>query len=82
MTDFGGKTSIFSHPVYLFLRKFSLQDSRGGSQCFREADMVNVITIVATVACVSGYLKWIFQKRTRVVSSWFGFQQICDSAIY
>ncbi|EEW4816853.1 conjugal transfer protein, partial [Escherichia coli] len=24
-------TSIFSHPVYLFLRKFSLQDSRGGS---------------------------------------------------
>ncbi|MEI1437317.1 hypothetical protein QJN72_24770, partial [Escherichia coli] len=23
--------SIFSHPVYLFLRKFSLQDSRGGS---------------------------------------------------
>ncbi|NYY24038.1 hypothetical protein C6510_11085, partial [Escherichia coli] len=32
LTDFGGKTSIFSHPVYLFLRKFSLQDSRGGSQ--------------------------------------------------
>ncbi|KLG73711.1 hypothetical protein WR24_03750, partial [Escherichia coli] len=29
--DFGGKTSIFSHPVYLFLRKFSLQDFRGGS---------------------------------------------------
>ncbi|WP_284069771.1 antiterminator Q family protein, partial [Escherichia coli] len=27
------KTSIFSHPVYLFLRKFSLQDSRGGSGC-------------------------------------------------
>ncbi|MME67272.1 ferritin, partial [Escherichia coli] len=22
---------IFSHPVYLFLREFSLQDSRGGS---------------------------------------------------
>ncbi|WP_250392254.1 DbpA RNA binding domain-containing protein, partial [Escherichia coli] len=33
LTDFGGKTSIFSHPVYLFLRKFSLQDSRGGSLC-------------------------------------------------
>ncbi|MGK3538745.1 hypothetical protein ACSLOP_25505, partial [Escherichia coli] len=33
LTDFGGKTSIFSHPVYLFLRKFSLQDSRGGSKC-------------------------------------------------
>ena len=31
MTDFGVKTCIFSHPVYLFLRKFSLQDSRGGS---------------------------------------------------
>ncbi|RXC38643.1 tail fiber domain-containing protein, partial [Escherichia coli] len=27
-------TSIFSHPVYLFLRKFSLQDSRGGSVPF------------------------------------------------
>ncbi|EPK0234605.1 replication regulatory protein RepA [Escherichia coli] len=23
---------MFSHPVYLFLRKFSLQDSRGGSK--------------------------------------------------
>ncbi|TJK88097.1 tail fiber domain-containing protein, partial [Escherichia coli] len=27
------KTSIFSHPVYLFLREFSLQDFRGGSHC-------------------------------------------------
>ncbi|TJM63796.1 Rha family transcriptional regulator, partial [Escherichia coli] len=27
------KTSIFSHPVYLFLREFSLQDFRGGSGC-------------------------------------------------
>ncbi|TIZ16871.1 tail fiber domain-containing protein, partial [Escherichia coli] len=26
-----GKTSIFSHPVYLFLREFSLQETRGGS---------------------------------------------------
>ncbi|WP_213059524.1 hypothetical protein, partial [Escherichia coli] len=34
LTDFGGKTSIFSHPVYLFLREFSLQDFRGGSDCF------------------------------------------------
>ncbi|WP_214281364.1 hypothetical protein, partial [Escherichia coli] len=33
LTDFGGKTSIFSHPVYLFLREFSLQDFRGGSGC-------------------------------------------------
>lgn len=31
LTDFGGKTSIFSHPVYLFLREFSLQDFRGAS---------------------------------------------------
>ncbi|EEW1989126.1 hypothetical protein D9G12_15340, partial [Escherichia coli] len=31
LTDFGGKTSIFSHPVYIFLRMFSLQDFRGGS---------------------------------------------------
>ncbi|AUY77290.1 TPA: hypothetical protein HNC65_07435 [Escherichia coli] len=23
---------MFSHPVYLFLREFSLQDSRGGSE--------------------------------------------------
>ncbi|WP_259282644.1 helix-turn-helix domain-containing protein [Escherichia coli] len=37
MTDFGGKTSIFSHPVYLFLRKFSLQDSRGGSVLIERA---------------------------------------------
>ncbi|MEH5581036.1 UNVERIFIED_CONTAM: DUF1161 domain-containing protein, partial [Escherichia coli] len=28
------KTSIFSHPVYLFLREFSLQDFRGGSSSF------------------------------------------------
>ncbi|WP_235256473.1 hypothetical protein, partial [Escherichia coli] len=36
LTDFGGKTSIFSHPVYLFLREFSLQDFRGGSgECNR-----------------------------------------------
>ncbi|MFV2413601.1 intimin C-type lectin domain-containing protein, partial [Escherichia coli] len=30
------KTSIFSHPVYLFLREFSLQDSRGGSYSLAE----------------------------------------------
>ncbi|MEB8186515.1 hypothetical protein NGH03_23625, partial [Escherichia coli] len=34
LTDFGGKTSIFSHPVYLFLREFSLQDFRGGSNTY------------------------------------------------
>ncbi|WP_213058821.1 hypothetical protein, partial [Escherichia coli] len=37
LTDFGGKTSIFSHPVYLFLREFSLQDFRGGSIRFLAA---------------------------------------------
>ncbi|QSK08094.1 transposase [Escherichia coli O157:H7] len=36
LTDFGGKTSIFSHPVYLFLREFSLQDFRGGSPEFKQ----------------------------------------------
>ncbi|EKK62186.1 hypothetical protein EC100869_5481, partial [Escherichia coli 10.0869] len=29
-------TSIFSHPVYLFLREFSLQDFRGGSGSWRQ----------------------------------------------
>ncbi|WP_250205880.1 IS30 family transposase, partial [Escherichia coli] len=37
LTDFGGKTSIFSHSVYLFLREFSLQDSRGGSVSVNQA---------------------------------------------
>ncbi|AHG12252.1 putative phage protein [Escherichia coli O145:H28] len=41
MTDFRGKTSIFSHPVYLFLRKFSLQDSRGGS--FTDKELIKEI---------------------------------------
>ncbi|MEK8774126.1 hypothetical protein P2R69_21725, partial [Escherichia coli] len=34
------KTSIFSHPVYLFLRKFSLQDSRGGSMLYKPGNMI------------------------------------------
>ncbi|WP_212736293.1 hypothetical protein, partial [Escherichia coli] len=38
LTDFGGKTSIFSHPVYLFLREFSLQDFRGGSPLLLNPD--------------------------------------------
>ncbi|WP_252153009.1 hypothetical protein [Escherichia coli] len=29
---------MFSHPVYLFLRKFSLQDSRGGSALINFVD--------------------------------------------
>ncbi|MDO2552869.1 hypothetical protein, partial [Escherichia coli] len=40
LTDFGGKTSIFSHPVYLFLRKFSLQDSRGGSFIYMKLNLL------------------------------------------
>ncbi|MCS0905381.1 hypothetical protein NXY80_21180, partial [Escherichia coli] len=41
LTDFGGKTSIFSHPVYLFLREFSLQDFRGGSIFFICSGLAN-----------------------------------------
>ncbi len=41
--DFGGKTSIFSHPVYLFLREFSLQDSRGGSVRKKTSGLGNVV---------------------------------------
>ncbi|HAW2722455.1 TPA: transposase [Escherichia coli] len=33
LTDLRGKAHIFSHPVYLSLKEFSLQDSRGDSQC-------------------------------------------------
>ncbi|PQV32835.1 virulence factor, partial [Escherichia coli] len=36
-------TSIFSHPVYLFLRKFSLQDFRGGSD--RDIDKLCELTL-------------------------------------
>ncbi|WP_236283638.1 hypothetical protein, partial [Escherichia coli] len=43
LTDFGGKTSIFSHPVYLFLREFSLQDFRGGSR-FSAAALLRRLT--------------------------------------
>ncbi|MDA6930286.1 hypothetical protein OSL69_23725, partial [Escherichia coli] len=37
------KTSIFSHPVYLFLRKFSLQDSRGGSESLHHSQLTATI---------------------------------------
>ncbi|MCH4748250.1 hypothetical protein, partial [Escherichia coli] len=45
LTDFGGKTSIFSHPVYLFLREFSLQDFRGGSNWSALLPALNTISI-------------------------------------
>ncbi|HFO5898900.1 TPA: phage tail fiber C-terminal domain-containing protein, partial [Escherichia coli] len=38
----------FSHPVYLFLRKFSLQDSRGGSDIL-ESDENGIIPEQARV---------------------------------
>ncbi|MFP0023862.1 YdhR family protein, partial [Escherichia sp. WS1860] len=49
LTDFGGKTSIFSHPVYLFLRKFSLQDSRGGSARLKNLGVEEVVAKVFDV---------------------------------
>ncbi|WP_238145753.1 hypothetical protein, partial [Escherichia sp. MOD1-EC5426] len=38
LTDLRGKARIFSHPVYLSLKEFSLQDSRGDSHRYRSAD--------------------------------------------
>ncbi|MDA6287660.1 hypothetical protein OSK36_17465, partial [Escherichia coli] len=53
------KTSIFSHPVYLFLRKFSLQDSRGGSA----RDLPHpVAVIVGTSPSTTGIKAWIFRE--------------------
>ncbi|WP_214290762.1 hypothetical protein, partial [Escherichia coli] len=46
LTDFGGKTSIFSHPVYLFLREFSLQDFRGGSVSGKVVVLTGMETVV------------------------------------
>ncbi|WP_261289928.1 hypothetical protein [Escherichia coli] len=57
MTDFGGKTSIFSHPVYLFLREFSLQDFRGGSAHFlHDLDHNAVISAAGALSTISGVL--------------------------
>ncbi|EOT7818799.1 heat-stable enterotoxin EAST1 [Escherichia coli] len=54
LTDFGGKTSIFSHPVYLFLREFSLQDFRGGStQYIRRPASSYASCIWCATACAS-----------------------------
>ncbi|ENY7790248.1 JAB domain-containing protein, partial [Escherichia coli] len=37
---------IFSHPVYLFLREFSLQDSRGGSDRLITERLVQALGLV------------------------------------
>ncbi|MCS1280752.1 HutD family protein, partial [Escherichia coli] len=50
LTDFGGKTSIFSHSVYLFLREFSLQDSRGGSMDFNIMTRLDVCKAKVRIA--------------------------------
>ncbi|OKU06608.1 hypothetical protein AWP63_24790 [Escherichia coli] len=52
MTDFGGKTSIFSHPVYLFLREFSLQDSRGGSLFVRSRSIARSNSAKEPTICI------------------------------
>ncbi|ECG3880004.1 hypothetical protein EX928_23595, partial [Salmonella enterica subsp. enterica serovar Virchow] len=57
MTDFGGKTCIFSHPVYLFLREFSLQDSQGGS-LFAGRIIYLLITIFSLIKCV--FIVYVF----------------------
>ncbi|WP_284443716.1 4Fe-4S dicluster domain-containing protein [Escherichia coli] len=54
MTDLGGKTSIFSHPVYLFLREFSLQDFRGGSVQTNSARCIGCQSCVS--ACPFGMI--------------------------
>ncbi|MDL8449791.1 MarR family transcriptional regulator, partial [Escherichia coli] len=57
LTDFRGKTSIFSHPVYLFLRKFSLQDSRGGSISQKLQFTRTNITRITDFLEKAGYVK-------------------------
>ncbi|MBY8787712.1 hypothetical protein KOI91_11290, partial [Escherichia coli] len=52
LTDFGGKTSIFSHPVYLFLREFSLQDFRGGSRRNFSSELSKLLSLKTENFCV------------------------------
>ncbi|HHN9507302.1 TPA: hypothetical protein ACP69B_003591, partial [Escherichia coli] len=78
LTDFGGKTSIFSHPVYLFLRKFSLQDFRGGSlsrlaakQGFSGEDAI-VDMLGTDIAYYNGEDKGVFMLAKRFTALSFG----------
>ncbi|WP_213046100.1 hypothetical protein, partial [Escherichia coli] len=61
LTDFGGKTSIFSHPVYLFLRELSLQDFRGGSVRHYSVDLSESVSASSWAQkLVSGH--WAFYR--------------------
>ncbi|HHL7328550.1 TPA: IS3 family transposase, partial [Escherichia coli] len=57
---FGGKTSIFSHPVYLFLREFSLQDSRGGSPVYHVSGSYN--SCRGTITATAGRLTFLYSS--------------------
>ena len=64
MTNFGGKTSIFSHPVYLFLREFSLRDSRGGSLTLkRKTEGETPVRSRKTIINVTTPPKWKVKKQ-------------------
>ncbi|MDH7896144.1 hypothetical protein NBU61_26475, partial [Escherichia coli] len=65
LTDFGGKTSIFSHPVYLFLREFSLQDFRGGSICGGSIQRIDNIPMLIVKIQIEVYLSVIFANDMR-----------------
>ncbi|WP_215200847.1 hypothetical protein, partial [Escherichia coli] len=58
LTDFGGKTSIFSHPVYLFLREFSLQDFRGGSVLASTISLLIPVTLMSLQAIAQDARRW------------------------
>ncbi|WP_220410009.1 hypothetical protein, partial [Escherichia coli] len=66
LTDFGGKTSIFSHPVYLFLRKFSLQDSRGGSRQAIET-IAMTMSVYLIISLTISLLMNIYNRRIAIV---------------
>ncbi|MDT1528147.1 DUF892 family protein, partial [Escherichia coli] len=55
-------TSIFSHPVYLFLRKFSLQDSRGGSVVESESNLK-----IKRMKCVA--MEGLIEEANEVIES-------------